>query len=302
MDDERRAGRAQITKVELEKLLTRTRGEVVSISIKHGQLSVEEGFEEGEVARIPAVQFLQTVKEVAFSTSKYLEPSPVFTGVLFRFDNEHLTLIAADGFRLTQSRIQIDTYKPNREDIIVKAADLTDACKKLFPRDKKNGMSHVRLILRADELLLKQDDNKEQVALQKLGLTYPNYNEMIPAQTEGVTFDKRELLKKLIALKNALGLRDFDWPVRIEPAGSKGLRVWANSESGQRVEGNFVQVIGGNIQSRTAFHAAFLKELLENVRNDTLVLETSTENQQGVFRKAGNSDFVHVLMPRYVNW
>ena len=55
-------------------------------------------------------------------------------------------------------------------------------------------------------------------------------------------------------------------------------------------------------ESKIAFNARFLTDVLNVMRGDDVVLETSTPSSPGLFRSDKLTGYSHVIMPMYVQW
>ena len=55
-------------------------------------------------------------------------------------------------------------------------------------------------------------------------------------------------------------------------------------------------------ESKIAFNARFLTDVLNVMRGDDVVLETTTPSSPGLFRSDKLSGYSHVIMPMYVQW
>jgi DNA polymerase-3 subunit beta len=53
---------------------------------------------------------------------------------------------------------------------------------------------------------------------------------------------------------------------------------------------------------KVAFNSRYLMDVLSAVDSDEISLELGTPSSPGVFRMVGSDDYVHVVMPMFVQW
>ena len=62
-----------------------------------------------------------------------------------------------------------------------------------------------------------------------------------------------------------------------------------------------VESIEGD-ESKIAFNSRYLQEVLSVFERGQIALETTTPSSPGVFRPVDSEDYVHVVMPMFVQW
>ena len=53
---------------------------------------------------------------------------------------------------------------------------------------------------------------------------------------------------------------------------------------------------------KIAFNGKYLQDVLQALDGGQLAMETTGPSSQGVFRPVGNDNYVHVIMPMFVQW
>ncbi|MBI2170449.1 MAG: DNA polymerase III subunit beta, partial [Chloroflexi bacterium] len=61
-----------------------------------------------------------------------------------------------------------------------------------------------------------------------------------------------------------------------------------------------VKAEGG--EAKVAFNAKYLNEVLGVLSQEEIALETTTPSSPGVLRPVGADNYVHVIMPMFVQW
>ena len=55
-------------------------------------------------------------------------------------------------------------------------------------------------------------------------------------------------------------------------------------------------------ESKIAFNSRYLLEVLSVLERGTVALETTTSSSPGVFKPTDSDDYIHVVMPMFVQW
>jgi DNA polymerase-3 subunit beta len=266
----------------------------------------QEEKQEWQPVILPASTFLQTVREVAFAASTDDDSGQIWIwrrGVIFRFEGHELKLVAADGCRLSFSKISTDVE--NQGQIFVDAKQLKKACRTFFPRGRRTKNRKVQILVKPEGLEVKLVDTNAEVVVEYLSATprIPSFEQLIPKPQEGVVFERRELLAKLELLTQ----EDMMGCVRIESLRGNGvdkLRLWKRyKDPGQKeqMREEFLTV-GGRLPSRVALNREWLIQLLRSVNSRALRLETTSETNPVAFRKYGDKNFLHLIMPIWIQW
>ena len=55
-------------------------------------------------------------------------------------------------------------------------------------------------------------------------------------------------------------------------------------------------------ESKIAFNSRYLQDVLAVLERGQVALETTSSSSPGVFKPIGSDDYVHVVMPMFVQW
>lgn len=135
---------------------------------------------------LPSEKFRNLIRQTVFATASS-EKKPILTGVHFHLQDQVLTAVATDSFRLSQTKLEIDEYAPF--DITVPNKSLDELSKVL---DGYN--ENVFLYFSVNKLLVKFKNVLFQTRL--LDGNYPDTSKLIPSEFPIVVkFYKDELLE-----------------------------------------------------------------------------------------------------------
>ena len=83
------------------------------------------------------------------------------------------------------------------------------------------------------------------------------------------------------------------------------LTVTARSESGGDQGGSYegrIDALVEGEEAKIAFNSRYLTEVLQALGSDRVTIETTSPSSPGVLRPVGDDDYVHVVMPMFVQW
>jgi DNA polymerase-3 subunit beta len=133
--------------------------------------------------------------------------------------------------------------------------------------------------------------------------TFPNYDQLIPqGHTTKAVVNLAEFLR---ATRSAsIFARDGSGIVRLQIMPKDGSGKIAISARAEEVGDNLGEVDAGieGDESKIAFNSKYLTDVLAVLTEDEVALETTTSSSPGVLRPVGTDDYVHVVMPMFVQW
>lgn len=267
-----------------------------------------KGMDAAEFPRVPAFDaehaipvdamiFKEMIDQVVFAAARE-DNRPILTGVLMRFEGDLLTLASADGYRLSvrTAELEFGVGDPEPEPLIIPSRTLQELSRVISDDD--------------DEVLIGLPDGRGQVMF---GLTsvvvvsqliegkFPDYEAIIPRGFEtsilAYTDDLLAACKssEVFAKDSANTAR-----VLVEPSGMVNVpgRVIVAGQSQEKgdAEAPVDASINGNAME-ISFNIRYLIDVLNVIKEDQVVLETSGATSPGVVRPAGRDDFIHVIMP-----
>lgn len=237
------------------------------------------------------------ISQVAFAAATD-ESRPMLTGVLAKFDQDQLTMAAADGFRLSVRSTTISTPVSDPVQILIPSKALTELVR--ISGDQQDPVE-VTISPTRNQILFHLT-NTDLVA-QLIDLQFPDYKQIIPTRSNTRTVvAAAELLKagraaNIFAREAANTVR-----IRIVPGGELTpghLSVAARSdETGDNVGEIDATVEGEEIE--IAFNVRYLLDVLSVVDCPQIALETMSSSSPGVIKLVGDDDFIHVIMPMHI--
>ena len=241
----------------------------------------------------------QGINQVVFAAATE-ESRPVLTGIDAQFDGKLLTLAAADGFRLAVFKLPIATAAGQKTEVIIPARTLAELSRLAAEQEE------------AVEITVNPEKSQALFRLKNIELvsqlvqgTFPQYSQLIPQKyTSRAVVDVASFLR---ATKTAaIFARDGSGIVRLQIAsGGKTaagkITVSARSEEIGDDVGEIDATVEGE-EAKIAFNGKYLTEVLSVLREPKVALETTNPSSPGVLRPVGVDNYIHVIMPMFVQW
>ncbi len=256
--------------------------------------------EDGVQTSVSALALHQAIRQVVFAAASE-ESRPVLTGVDALFDGNQLTLAAADGFRLAVYKLTLENPVSEKTEVIIPARTLSELDRLMG--DEKEVVA-IQVNSRKSQALFRLS-NIELVSQLVQG-NFPQYNQLIP-QSYGsrAVVDVAQFLR---AVKTAsIFARDSSGIVRLMavPSGSElnpgKLIVSARAEEVGDDVGELDAAIDGT-EVKIAFNGRYMLDVLSVLPQEKVALETTSSSSPGVIRPVGADNYIHVVMPMFVQW
>jgi DNA polymerase-3 subunit beta len=260
--------------------------------------------EEGIGAKVDPSVLKSAIARVAFAAATE-ESRPVLTGVEMKFDGSRFSLAAADGFRLAVHQGVLRESVESETKVIIPARTLNEVSRLLG--DQEDPVEITMTPAKGQVLFRIKGAETVEVVSQLLQGAFPNYEQLIPEKHDTrAVLDLPSLLRAVRTA--AIFARDGSNIIRLqmepnaEEGGTGKAIVSAKSESvgDNQDEVDAVLLEGG--ESKIAFNSRYLQEVLAVFERGQVALETTTPSSPGVFKPTESDDYVHVVMPMFVQW
>jgi DNA polymerase-3 subunit beta len=239
---------------------------------------------------IPSEAFVETVSRVQRSASKD-ETRPVLTGILMSASGQELRMVATDSYRLSVKETVLE-------------APLQGSLEANVPARALGELVHIAQGADSDTLAVSVGQNQVVFELGDTVLSsrlidgqFPNYRQLLPESVDHElrlsTTEVADVVRRisLLAQKNA--------PLRL--SFSEGtLTVSAQTpDVGGASEAIPVPFHGEEFD--IGFNPEFLRDGLESIESDELVLKLISPLRPGLIESPDTGDFVYLIMPIRLN-
>jgi len=245
-------------------------------------------FTEDKKVSLPQERIRAMLKRTAFAISTD-ETRYVLNGIYVSLKEHKLTMVATDGRRLAMADEEVDISEKSQGEFIVPSKAVNELNRLLGDK----GELDIRFTDNQAAFIIKDEKGLNTVLITKLiEGNYPNYKQVIPAETkERVTFVREELLH---ALRRA-ELMTSEKQNSVKLSFSKNnLSITANAPDVGEAKENLAINYKGKDMS-IAFNPGYLIDPLNALTDDEVYLELIDELSPGVLKM--NGPFLYVVMP-----
>lgn len=239
---------------------------------------------------LPTAAFVQTVSQVARSASRD-ETRPVLTGILMSASGQQLRMVATDSYRLSVKESALQT-------------PLQGALEANIPARALQELARIAQQATAESLSVSVGQNQVIFELGDVVLSsrlidgqFPNYRQLLPESVEHelriASAELGDVVRRisLLAQKNT--------PLRLG-FGKGELTISAQTpDVGEASETIPVPFDGEPFE--IGFNPEFLRDGLESVESDELVLKLISPLRPGLIESPDSGDFVYLIMPIRLN-
>ena len=267
---------------------------------------------EGRTIALETAGLSKMIDQVVFAAATD-ESRPTLTGVEVTFAKERLSLAATDGYRLSVRSIEAEQAFTEDMAVVVPARHLGELARVIADSDNERPVQ-VTVTQARNQILFrvwgKGGENRgafHQVDLvsQLIADRFPDYRAIIPKSHNTRTVVGTDSLLKAVRVAQ-LFARDNANIVRLQvvpggdDSGAGAVHLTATSaEVGNNVNELVAMVEGDELE--IDFNARYLIDVLSQIDEEQVVLETTQSNRPGTIRPVGIADeeFLHVVMPMH---
>lgn len=247
--------------------------------------------------QLPAGDFKEMIQQVAFATSKD-DARPVLTGVLTTVEGKSITLVAADGFRLSIRKAQLESKAEQNLKAIIPARALSEVAR-IAADDKEP----VTMTLPAGRGQVIFSMKNAELRCQLVEGVFPEIQQIVPSGYKTRTTLATDAFLRA-ARQAEIFARESSHITRLDIKPGEGkspgiVDISATSEETGSNDSKVDATVEGNA-ILIAFNVRYLREALEVMKASNVALETTAAAAPGVLRPVGNEDFLHVIMPMHL--
>ena len=242
------------------------------------------------VVTVPAAAFVATINRVARSASRD-ETRPILTGILVSASGDELRMVATDSYRLSVKETKLDAPLEGGFEANVPARALQELARIAQTTEAET----LTVSVRSNQIVF--EVGGDVLSSRLIDGQFPNYRQLLPDAFEHeLTLTSGELTEvvrrvSLMAQKNA--------PLRLQFQEGE-LTVSAQTpDVGEAREMLPVPFAGEPFE--IGFNPEFLRDGVESVDSDDLLLKLISPLRPGLIEAADGSGFIYLIMPIRLN-
>ena len=260
--------------------------------------------DDGIAAEVDPFVLRSAITRVAFAAATE-ESRPVLTGVELKLDESKFTMAAADGFRLAVHHGALLKPVPEEMSVIIPARTMNELNRLIS--DREEPVEILMTPAKGQVMFRIRGGDTVEIVSQLLQGTFPNYEQLIPqSYTTRAVMDLPTVLRA--ARTASIFARDGSNIIRMHlmPAEANTeppkVEISARSEEvGDNEDTVDLDEIEGE-EGKIAFNSRYLLDVLSVLERGKIALETTTSSSPGVFKPTDSDDYIHVVMPMFVQW
>jgi DNA polymerase III subunit beta len=245
---------------------------------------------QGEPLTIPAAALASSVELVARAASRD-DMRPVLTGVLVNAAGREMTMVATDSYRLAVKRTELESEIGGELEANVPARALRELGRILAAEE----VDEVSVTLLPNQAVFKAGTIVLNTRL--IDGQFPNFRQLLPESYEhDVRLDRSEFLE---VTRRVSQLAQRNAPLRLSFEQGKLTVAAETPDVGDAEEAMPAAFEGEPLE--IGFNPEFLKEGIESVEGEEVVLRLISPLRPGLLQPIGSEDFRYLVMPIRLN-
>jgi DNA polymerase-3 subunit beta len=228
------------------------------------------------------------------------ESRPILTGVLTSLEPDagRMTLVAADGFRLSVYQTELTAPLPGPIQIIIPSRALVELGRIVTEEDEA---VDVAITDSLSQILFRT--RQVDLVSQLIKGTYPDHEKIMPTSHTTRAVANTKAFYSIVRVASFFA-RDAANVVRVSIKPAEGQATGSVEVSAQAAE---VGTDRGEVEASVdglpldiAFNAKYLMDILNVIGSDQIAIECTDPGHPGVFRPTQEDGFTHVIMPMHI--
>ncbi len=229
------------------------------------------------------------IRKTIFAVSTE-DTRPIFTGCLFQIENNQLSLVAIDGFRLALRTIFLNK-QTNNFSAVIPGKTLNEMNKIL-----SDSFDFVRIGVSKNQALFEMDNCK--VVTRILEGEFLNYKNVIPTNWESrIKVNKNNLqnsFERISLISSSSIEKEKKYPVKVEIDIGK-VTISCTNQTGDAKEELFVSTEGKNLEA--GFNPKYFLDSLKAIEDEEVFVEFGTSISPCLIKPTDSSEYVYMILP-----
>jgi DNA polymerase-3 subunit beta len=239
---------------------------------------------------IPAAALAGTVEVVARAASRD-DMRPVLTGVQVSATDRQMTMVATDSYRLSIKRTALDAEVGGELEANIPARALRELARLLLSEESET----VEISLLPNQAVFAA--GRVVLSTRLIEGQFPNYNQLLPESYDhDVRLPRGEFLE---VVRRVSQLAQRNAPLRLSFKPGELTVAAETPEIGDAKETMPAAFEGEPLE--IGFNPEFLRDGIESVEEDELLLRLISPLRPGLLQPAGGEDFRYLVMPIRLN-
>ncbi len=229
------------------------------------------------------------IRKTIFAVSTE-ESRPIFTGCLFEIENNKLSLVAVDGFRLALRSIFLNN-QTNDFSAVIPGKTLNEVNKIISDSFEK-----IKIGISKNQALFEMDNCK--IVTRILEGEFLNYKKVIPENWETrIKVNKNNIqdsFERISLISSSSLEKEKKYPVKVNVDIGK-VKISCTNQTGEAKEELFISTEGKNLEA--GFNPKYFLDSLKAIDDEEVFLEFGTNISPCLIKSIENKDYIYMILP-----
>ena len=229
------------------------------------------------------------IRKTLFAVSTE-ESRPIFTGCLFEVENNKLTLVSVDGFRLALRSIYLNKQSNNFQAVI--PGKTLNEINKII----SDSYEPITIGVAKNQALFEMDNCK--VVTRILEGEFLNYKNVIPTNWETrIKANKNNIqnsFERISLISSSSIEKEKKYPVKVQVDIGKVV-ISCTNQTGDAKEELYVSTEGKNLEA--GFNPKYFLDSLKAIHDEEVWIEFGTSISPCIIKSIENNDYTYMILP-----
>ena len=229
------------------------------------------------------------IRKTIFAVSNE-ESRPIFTGCLFEIENNKLTVVAVDGFRLALRSIFLNKQSNNFK-AVIPGKTLNEVNKILL-----DSFEPVKIGVSKNQALFEMDNCK--IVTRILDGEFLNYKNVIPSNWETrIKVNKNNIqnsFERISLISSSTVEKEKKYPVKVQVDIGK-ITISCTNQTGDAKEELYVSTEGKNLE--VGFNPKYFLDSLKAIDDEEVYVEFGSSISPCLIKSTENNDYTYMILP-----
>ncbi len=229
------------------------------------------------------------IRKTIFAVSTE-ESRPIFTGCLFEIENNKLSLVSVDGFRLALRSIYLNKQS-NDFKAVIPGKTLNEVNKII-----SDSFEPVKIGVAKNQALFEMDNCK--VVTRTLDGEFLNYKNVIPSNWETrIKVNKSNIqdsFERISLISSSTVEKEKKYPVKVQVDIGKVI-ISCTNQTGDAKEELYVATEGKNLE--VGFNPKYFLDSLKAIDDEEVYIEFGTSISPCLIKSIENNDYTYMILP-----
>ena len=218
------------------------------------------------------------------------ESRPIFTGCLFEIENNKLSLVAVDGFRLALRKVFL-TKQSNDFSAVIPGKTLIELNKIIT-----DSFEPIKIGVSKNQALFEMDNCK--IVTRILDGEFLNYKNVIPNTWETrIKVNKNNIqdsFERISLISSSSVEKEKKYPVKVQVDIGK-VTILCTNQTGDAKEELYVSTEGKNLE--VGFNPKYFLDSLKAIDDEEVYIEFGSSISPCLIKSVENNDYVYMILP-----